>query len=96
MSEELSAENERLRAENENLRRWKAMDKPLTAAMAVVSNDMQRLRADCEQAAAFLDELACYLESANRHRGKLLRVSTAADCRAMARKLREYRDPPAT
>jgi hypothetical protein len=41
----LQAEIERLRAENEELRRWKAMDKPLTAAMAVVQSDVEKLRA---------------------------------------------------
>jgi hypothetical protein len=39
------AEIERLRAENVDLRRWKALDKPLTAAMAIVNTDIERLRA---------------------------------------------------
>ncbi len=44
-----AAEIKRLRAENEDLRRWKAMDKPLTAAMAVVNNDVVALRAEVER-----------------------------------------------
>lgn len=46
---EARAEIERLTAENADLRRWKALDKPLTAAMAVVVTDMQRLRAEIER-----------------------------------------------
>lgn len=30
----------RLRAENENLRRWKALDKPITAAMAIANSHL--------------------------------------------------------
>jgi len=41
-----AAEIDRLRAENENLRRWKALDKHITAAMAIVQSDTQKLRAD--------------------------------------------------
>jgi Tfp pilus assembly protein PilN len=48
-NDRLRAEIERLKAENADLRRWKAMDKPLTAAMKVVSNDMQRLRASLDK-----------------------------------------------
>jgi hypothetical protein len=47
-------EVERLRAENEELRRWKAMDKPLTAAMAVIQSDMEKLRAEKKELTAAL------------------------------------------
>ena len=54
--EELRAEIERLKAENEDLRRWKAMDKPLTAAMGVVAADLQQLRAEIERLRAEVAE----------------------------------------
>jgi len=79
---ELRAEIERLKAENADLRRWKAMDKPITAAMSVVSNDMQRLKAQNTEVAAYLDTLAEHFFNTLGQR--LL----AADCRAMAAKLR--------
>jgi hypothetical protein len=83
---EAADEIERLRVENENLRRWKAMDKPITAAMAVVSNDMQRLKAQHTEAAAFLDRLASFLQALASREGML--GPKADDCRAMAAKLR--------
>jgi plasmid replication initiation protein len=67
-----------------DLRRWKAMDKPLTAAMAVVSNDMQGLKAQNTEAADFLDKMASYLDGTDLRWCKL----KAAACRVMARKLR--------
>jgi hypothetical protein len=79
------ADNKRLRSENEKLRRWKAMDKPITAAMAVVSNDVQRLKAQNTEVAAFLDALAERL-TVGMHTGR--NCEAAADCRAMAKKLR--------
>jgi hypothetical protein len=44
--DQLEAEIERLRAENADLRRWKALDKPLTAAMAIAQAEIERLRAE--------------------------------------------------
>jgi hypothetical protein len=80
-------EIERLRAENEDLRCWKAMDKPLTAAMAVVNSDVQRLRAQLTEAAAFLDGLANKLDGWSTYHAET--EFAATDCRAMAKKLRE-------
>jgi len=80
---ELRAEIEQLKAENADLRRWKAMDKPLTAALKVVSNDMQRLKAQTAEAATFLDGLAEAIEGPPFHC-----IGAAADCRAMAAKLK--------
>jgi hypothetical protein len=47
-----AAEIARLRAENENLRRWKALDKPLTAAMEIanLAIDQRRAENDCLRA----------------------------------------------
>jgi cell division protein FtsB len=56
--EQLRAEIERLKKENEDLRRWKAMDKPLTAAMGVVVADIQQLRAQNDKLRAALQEIA--------------------------------------
>ena len=50
----LKAEIDRLEAANADLRRWKAMDKPLTAAMGVVAADTQQLRAEVERLRAML------------------------------------------
>jgi uncharacterized small protein (DUF1192 family) len=47
--DEAADEIKRLTAENADLRRWKALDKPLTAAMAIVVTDMQQLRAEVER-----------------------------------------------
>jgi hypothetical protein len=56
----LEAANEikRLRTQNDELRRWKALDKPLAAAMSVVSADMQRLRAKNAELLAALKPFA--------------------------------------
>jgi hypothetical protein len=54
---EKRAEIERLRRENEDLRRWKAMDKPFTAAMGVVVADIQQLRAERDAARAALKKM---------------------------------------
>jgi hypothetical protein len=43
---QLEAEVKRLRKENEDLRRWKALDKPLTAAMYIANTEIQHLRAE--------------------------------------------------
>jgi hypothetical protein len=51
-------EVERLTAQNANLRRWQALGKPLTAAMSIVVDDMQELRADNERLRAALKPLA--------------------------------------
>lgn len=51
---QLKAEIERLRQQNCELRRWKSMDKPITAAMAVVNGDVQALRAEIERLRAAL------------------------------------------
>lgn len=46
-------EIERLRAENANLRRWKALDKPITAAMEIANSHMARMRALAERVCWF-------------------------------------------
>lgn len=45
----------RLEAENANLRRWKALDKPLTAAMAIANGTTAKLRADAARLRAELE-----------------------------------------
>jgi hypothetical protein len=84
----IRAEMRELRAENADLRRWKALDKPLTAAMAVVNNDMQRLRTQLTEAAAFLDGQADRLDDMIAQ-GR--RTPAGDEWRAMARKLRGER-----
>lgn len=47
-----------LEAENADLRRWKAMEKPLTAAMKVVASDVQKLRGEVKRLRSELRKLA--------------------------------------
>lgn len=47
--QELREDVERLRQENADLRRWKALDKPLTAAMAIANSHLVPLRAEIER-----------------------------------------------
>lgn len=44
----LRAEIARLRAENHDLRRWRALNKPLTAALSIANSHLARLRAERE------------------------------------------------
>lgn len=70
-------EIERLRAENENLRRWKALDKPLTAAMAIANGTNTKLRAKVDRLSAALINLIADLE-----RNDLAWRASVADARA--------------
>jgi hypothetical protein len=62
-SREAADEIERLTQQNADLRRWRALDKPITAAMKIVSNEMRELRTENERLrlrVKFLeDELKC-------------------------------------
>jgi hypothetical protein len=56
------AEIDRLRTENENLQRWKALNKPLTAAMVIATNKIERLQAYFDEAVATLEKKNAEIE----------------------------------
>jgi hypothetical protein len=58
-----AAEIARLRAENENLRRWKALDKPLTAAMEIANLAIDQRRAENDCLRAQRDQLLAALKT---------------------------------
>lgn len=65
-------EIERLRAENEKLQHWKALDKPLTAAMEIANSHVASMRAE---RAALLAALKTLTE--HRRAGLTMPISDA-------------------
>jgi uncharacterized small protein (DUF1192 family) len=53
---EAADEIDRLEAENADIRRWRALDKPLTAAMAIANSEIERLQASLDACADYGDK----------------------------------------
>jgi chromosome segregation ATPase len=57
---------EQLEAENADLRRWKALDKPITAAMSIANSHLAPLHARIEQLEAALRDIVSDIERFER------------------------------
>jgi hypothetical protein len=85
----LIAEIERLRADLADLRRWKALNKPLTAAMAIANSHLAPMHVEIERLQAALDEIieiAHYPDATIARRARGLPTTDRED-----RLLKDYR-----
>jgi BMFP domain-containing protein YqiC len=100
--DEFKARIEQLEAENANLRRWKALDKPLTAAMSIAKSHLIPLHACIEQLEAALRPFADFADPRNKIPADMVLTAgssmarkqlTMADCYA-ARAVLDQSSPP--
>lgn len=79
-NEDSLAEIKRLQQENADLRRWKALDKPITAAMNVVNNDVQSLRAEIKrlraEAADRIKKVECLWALCDARKNEIARLQS--------------------